>query len=180
MKPNLLLSRLGLQRPDGSRPFAARLLALLLLPLLVTGGIPAGAQVPLADPSAQPSPLAGRTIESIEFRGLQALTEDTILFYLGLQPGQTMDEAQLNRNVKELWNRSLVDDVEVEAVPAGADAVKLIITVQERPVLRSIDYQGLKRISKTDIQDKLSTQRIRVRHSATSMTMASAIISPVM
>ena len=163
MKPNLLLSRLGFQRPDGSRPFGARLLALLLLPLLVTGGIPAGAQVPLADPSAQPSPLAGRTIESIELRGLQALTEDTILFYLGLQPGQAMDEAQLNRNVKELWNRSLVDDVEVEAVPAGADAVKLIITVQERPVLRSIDYQGLKRISKTDIQDKLSTQRIRVR-----------------
>lgn len=162
MKPNLLLSRLGSQRPDGSRPFAVRLLALLLLPLLVTGGVPAGAQVPLADPSAQPSALAGRTIESIEFRGLQALTEDTILFYLGLQPGQVLDEAKLNRNLKELWNRGLVDDVEVEAVPSGQGA-RLIITVQERPVLRSIDYQGLKRISKTDIQDKLSTQRIRVR-----------------
>ncbi|MFP5285090.1 MAG: outer membrane protein assembly factor BamA, partial [Thermoanaerobaculia bacterium] len=78
------------------------------------------------------------------------------------EPGQTLDEVQLNENLQQLWSRSLVDDIEVEAVPSG-EAVKLVITVQERPVLRSIDYQGLKRISKTDIQDKLSGQRIRAR-----------------
>src|SRR6185295_4967276 len=29
--------------------------------------------------------------------------------------------------------------------------------------LRSIDFQGLKRVSKTDVQDKIATQRIQVR-----------------
>lgn len=168
--------RLSFRRPDGKRPprslhaIHTRLFALLLLPLLATSGMPAGAQVPagtgaqvpLAAPTAEPSELAGRPIESIEFRGLQALSQETILYYLGLETGQPLDEAQLNRNLKQLWDRSLVDDVEVEAVPSG-EGVKLIVTVQERPVLRSIDYQGLKRISKTDIQDKLSSQRIRVR-----------------
>ena len=43
-----------------------------------------------------------------------------------------------------------------------AAGVRLVITVVERPVLRSIDYEGLKRISKTDLQDKLTTQRVRV------------------
>ncbi|HYN23404.1 MAG TPA: POTRA domain-containing protein, partial [Thermoanaerobaculia bacterium] len=171
--------RLSLRRPqdfqshseDTKRPprslhsLHTRLLASLLLPLLATSGIPAGAQVPLAMPTAEPSALAGRPIESIEFRGLQALSQETILYYLGLEVGKPLDEAQLNRNLKELWDRSLVDDIEVEAVPSGpsGDMAKIIITVKERPVLRSIDYQGLKRISKTDIQDKLSSQRIRVR-----------------
>jgi outer membrane protein insertion porin family len=164
------LGRRSFRQPDGSLPFRplhTRLLALLLLPLLVTGSIPVGAQ-PMANPTpaeAQPSAMAGRTIESIEFRGLQALSEETLLYYLGLEPGQTLDEVQLNNNLQELWGRSLVDDIEVEALPSGTSgqAVKLVITVQERPVLRSIDYQGLKRISKTDIQDKLSGQRIRAR-----------------
>lgn len=157
------LGRRSLRR----RSLHTRLLALLLLPLLVTGTIPVGAQ-PMANPNpqeAQPSALAGRTIESIEFRGLQALSEETLLYYLGLEPGQTLDEVRLNDHLQELWNRSLVDDIEVEAIPSGSagDQVKLVITVQERPVLRSIDYEGLKRISKTDIQDKLSGQRIRAR-----------------
>ncbi|HWN45569.1 MAG TPA: outer membrane protein assembly factor BamA [Thermoanaerobaculia bacterium] len=170
------LGRRSFRQPDGAlplRPFHTRVLALLLLPLLLTGSIPVVAQ-PMANPApppqasqafqaeAQTSAMAGRTIESIEFRGLQALSEETVLYYLGVEPGQTLDEVQLNNNLQELWGRSLVDDIEVEAVPSG-EAVKLVITIQERPVLRSIDYQGLKRISKTDIQDKLSGQRIQAR-----------------
>src|SRR5258708_17879721 len=61
-----------------------------------------------------------------------------------------------------MWERGLVDEVKVDYTPV-AGGVKLTITVQERPILRSIDYEGLKRLSKTDVQDKISTQRIRVR-----------------
>jgi outer membrane protein insertion porin family len=133
-----------------------RLLALSLLPLLVSGGMPATAQ------NTQNAQNAGRTIEAVEFRGLTTLQEETMRFYLGIEPGQPLDEALLDKNVKELWERGLVDDIQVEAVPSG-EQVRLVVTVVERPTLRSIDYQGLKRISKTDIQDKLTTQRIRVR-----------------
>ncbi len=121
---------------------------------------------PAASPSsaqnAQPSAASGRTIEAIEFRGLKALPEDTLRYYLGIEPGQALDEETLNRNIKQLWDRGLVDDVAVESIPT-ASGVRLVITVQERPILRSIEYEGLKRISKTDLQDKLTTQRVRVR-----------------
>jgi outer membrane protein insertion porin family len=50
----------------------------------------------------------------------------------------------------------------VESVPTPA-GVRLVVTVVERPLLKSIDYDQLKRISKTDLQDKMTTQRIRVR-----------------
>src|SRR5436305_6201891 len=131
-----------------------RLLVVLLLPSLLSGGISARAQAP------QP-PVNGRTIEAIEFKGTKALSEDTLLYYLGLEPGKPLDEDALNRNVKQLWDRNLVDNVEVESIPTPA-GVRLVITVTVRPLLRSIDYEGLKRISKTDLQDKMTTQRIRV------------------
>lgn len=142
----------GLQRR--LRMNARRLLVAGLLPLLVTGGIPLQGQ------PAQP--VDGRTIEGIEWKGLKTLSEDTVLYYLGLKVGDPLDEAALNKSVKQLWDRNLIDDIEVDtqATPTG---VRLTVTVTERPVLRSIDYQGLKRLSKTDLQDKMTTQRIRVR-----------------
>lgn len=150
--PDLIVGRRGSRRWKITR----RLLAALLLPTLLSGGIPVSAQDP------QPSAASGRTIESIEFRGLKALPEDTVRYYLGIEPGQPLDEEALNRNVKQLWDRGLVDNVTVESVPTPA-GVRLVITVEERPILRNIEYEGLKRISKTDLQDKLTTQRIRVR-----------------
>src|SRR6185295_2533621 len=145
--PDLIVGRRGSRRWKITR----RLLALLLLPLVLSGGLPARAQ----------QSNNGRTIEAIEFRGLKGLSEDTLRYYLGLEPGQPLDEEALNRNVKQLWERNLVDDLSVESVPTPA-GVRLVITIAERPILRSIEYEGLKRISKTDLQDKLTTQRIRV------------------
>ena len=151
--PDLIVGRRGSRRWKITR----RLLAALLLPLLLSGGIPASAQ----DPQPQ-QPVNGRIIESIEFRGVKALPEDTLRFYLGIEAGQPLDEAALNRNLKELWGRNLVDNVAVEGLPTPA-GVRLVVTIEERPILRSIEYEGLKRISKTDLQDKMSTQRILVR-----------------
>jgi len=153
--------------PGGSRRFRrtllARLTAVALLPLLLSGG------VPMATLSAQPfqtpalSGQSGRTIGDIKFQGNSMLPDETLRYYLGLETGQTLDEDQLNENIRELWSRSLIDDLQVEATPAADNTVNLVITIRERPVLRSISYEGLKRVAKTDIQDKLATQRIRIR-----------------
>ncbi len=131
-----------------------RCLALLMLPLLLSAGLPVGAQ------DATP-----RTIEAIETKGLATLSEETLLFYLGLAVGQPFDERDLDARIKQLWERHLVDDISVEEEPGGGapGGIKLVVTVVERPILRSIDFQGLKRVSKTDVQDKIATQRIQVR-----------------
>src|SRR5436305_1925814 len=65
------------------------------------------------------------------------------------------------KRAQSLFRRRTAD-IRIDAEPAGA-GVKLIVTVKRRPILRSVDYQGIKRLSKTDIQDKLSTQRIHIR-----------------
>jgi outer membrane protein insertion porin family len=151
MKPDVLRSQLG--RHHGRvAGLCHRALAFLLVPLLALGG-----SLPLV---AQP--LDGKPIRSIEFKGGKGLSQETLLYYLGIKVGDALDRDKLNTNVKALWNRGLIDDIAVDATPEGP-GVHLTVTVKERPVLRSIDYQGLKRLSRTDLQDKIGSRHIHAR-----------------
>jgi outer membrane protein insertion porin family len=101
-------------------------------------------------------------IRAVEFRGLTALSEETLRYYLGLEIGASLDPAQLNRKVHDLWERGLIDDLVIEKreVEGG---VALIVKVQERPILRSIEYRGMKKVSRTEVGEKISKDQIEVR-----------------
>ncbi len=133
--------------PPRTTPRAA--LALILASLLAAPA-PAGAQA------------GGTVVRSIEVTGLSALAEETLLYYLGLQAGAELDEAALDRNVQGLWQRELIDDIVIRSEPVEG-GVKLLIAIVERPVLRSVDYRGLKKISQTDVRDRIVSARIGVR-----------------
>jgi outer membrane protein insertion porin family len=106
--------------------------------------------------------LHGKTIVSIEFEGLATLTADTLEFYLGLEEGGRLDWDRLDGAIRELWDRQLIEDITVEASPVSGGAA-LKISVVERPTLLGIEYQGMKRVSRNDISDRIIKDRIRVR-----------------
>ncbi len=134
-------------------PFRRRLLATALAALLT-------APAPLV--YAQGS-LAGRPVEAIEFQGLRALSEETLLYYLGLEKDQPLDPERLDRNVKTLWDRNLIDDIQIEATPTAAGGVRLLVKIVERPVIRSVDYQGMRRVGRNDLLDDIAGKGIRLR-----------------
>ncbi len=160
MKPDVLRSKWS--RHHGVMAvFCRRALAFLLVPLVALSGAP-----PVA---AQQ--LDGKPIQSIEFKGSKGLSEETLLYYLGIKVGDPLDSDKLNTNIKALWGRGLIDDIAVDSTPAGPNGpagsnpagVHLTVTIKERPVLRSVDYQGLKRLSRTDLQDKIGSRHIHIR-----------------
>jgi outer membrane protein insertion porin family len=102
------------------------------------------------------------TVRAVEFRGLHLLAEETMSYYLGLAEGSELDEAALNRSIEELWRRNLIDDLKIERVETEG-GVKLIVTITERPILRSLDFKGLKRLSRTDITERITKETISVR-----------------
>ncbi len=102
------------------------------------------------------------TVRGVEFRGLHLLAEETVRYYLGLVDGKELDEAALNRSIEELWRRNLIDDLKIEKVEVEG-GVKLVVTVTERPILRSLDFKGLKRLSRTDITERITKESISVR-----------------
>jgi outer membrane protein insertion porin family len=111
---------------------------------------------------ASEADLAGQPIVSVEFQGLRTLSEETLRYYLAIEPGTTFDPAALDRNIHELWDRHLLDDISVEAAPTPG-GVHLLLRVTERPVLRSVEYDGLKKLGHTDIQDRIDKEQIRLR-----------------
>ena len=106
--------------------------------------------------------LEGQPIQAILYQGLESLTEDTLNYYLGLTEGEVFEAAKLNEKIHALWIRNLVDDIKIETGPTDG-GVQVTVTVKERPILRSIDYEGLKRISRSDINERIITDSIRVR-----------------
>jgi outer membrane protein insertion porin family len=137
-----------------ARGWRALLVALLLV--AAAGPRPVRAQAP---------DLAGRPITGIEIQGLRALSEETLRYYLGLEVGQPFDPAVLDDKIHDLWERDLIDDVTVEALPASG-GVQLTLRITERPVLRSIEYEGLKKLSRTDIQERMDREQISLREGA--------------
>jgi outer membrane protein insertion porin family len=115
---------------------------------------------PASSPAQSTSPAP--TIAAIEFQGLRTLAEETLRYYLGIEVGTVLDEARLNRNVQQLWQRRLLDDIRIGAETV-AGGVRLTVTVVERPVLRSISYEGFKRVATTDINDRILKDHLAVR-----------------
>jgi outer membrane protein insertion porin family len=130
----------------------------LQVPLTVTNQVPEAVDVGGDGPAG----FEGRTISAVEVTGLQNLSEDTLLYYLDVAPGQTLRQGSLNSRIKSLWERELVDDVTIRYAPDGG-GVRLFVHVVERPILRSVDYQGLKKLNRGDVQDKIVDERIAVR-----------------
>src|SRR5262245_30909433 len=146
--PLLTTSRRGQRQKNLPLPLAA-----LLFPLFLAAGPPLRAE----------GAAGARTVESIAVQGLLTLSTDTLLYYLGLAPGRPLDEEALDRAIRQLWDRGLIDDLRVEAQPGGSGGVRLLVTVAERPVLRSLDYQGLKRVPRSDVQDRMASRSIHAR-----------------
>lgn len=115
---------------------------------------------------AQASELDGRTIVAIELLGNRTLAEDTLQYYLDLQPGETFSRAALDRNIKRLWDRELIDDISVEALPAESSeygaGVRLVIRIEERPRVAGVEYEGLKRVSNEDLRTRLASERVEI------------------
>lgn len=132
-------------------PAASRLAGALLLLVALLGSTAAWSQ-----------DLSGRTIREIRYEGLVGLAPDTLDFYLDLREGKPYDAASLNAKIHDLWQKKLIDDIAVEA-SAVDDGVLLVIAVKERSILRSIEYVGLKRVSRTDIADRIARENVRVR-----------------
>ena len=105
---------------------------------------------------------AGEVIQGIEYEGLKALSAETVGYYLGLEVGKNLDRDELNRKIHELWERGLVDDLTVEE-RSESGGIFLKVILDERPLLRSVEYEGLKKLNRADVEDRIDRDRIRVR-----------------
>jgi outer membrane protein insertion porin family len=119
---------------------------------------PAGAQQP-GRPAARPGQPPDNVIEAIEFRGARRVRQDTLQALIYTKKGDRFDEESLHRDFMQLWNSGRFDDIRIEREP-GKEGWIIRFVVVERPVVRTIKYEGNKSVSVSDILDRYKDRKV--------------------
>lgn len=99
-------------------------------------------------------------VEEVQFRGQKRVPQDTLRALIYTKKGDPYDEESLHRDFMALWNTGRFDDLrlEKERGPLGGVIIRFIVV--ERRVVRSIDYEGNKSISKSEILDRFKERKV--------------------
>ena len=92
-----------------------------------------GLMTGLAQDAAAPlSPAAfGQRIESIEFRGLRRIPQDTMRATLHIKVGDILAEESLRQDFQALWNSKRFDDIQVKTETDDRGGLVVVFIVKE-------------------------------------------------
>ena len=95
-------------------------------------------------------------VKDIRVEGVQRTEAGTVFSYLPVKVGERIDDAKAAAAIKALYATGFYSDVRLEA-----DGDVLIVSVQERPAIASIDIEGAKEFSKDNLKDGLKQAGIQ-------------------
>ncbi len=100
-------------------------------------------------------------IENIEVRGTRRVPQETVKFHILSKPNDFLDPALLRRDFRTIWETGYFDDVRIET-EEGERGKIVIFWVQERPMIRSIEYEGLKSATQTEVLEKYQEEKVGI------------------
>ena len=108
---------------------------------------------------ARPGQPSQDTIEAIVIRGSRRVPQDTLKALMYAKTGDKYSEDTLHRDFLALWNTGRFDDLRLEREP-GESGWIITYVVVERPVIRSIKYEGNKSITVSEILDRFKDRKV--------------------
>ena len=110
-------------------------------------------------PAAPGAPANQNIVQAIEFRGSRRVPADTLRALIFTKPGDEVSEETLRRDFSALWNTNRFDDIRLEA-EAGDRGTILRFVVTERPVIRTLKYEGVKSLTTSEILDRFKERKV--------------------
>ncbi len=89
-------------------------------------------------------------VQDIKVEGIQRTELGTVLSYLPIKVGDNMDEKQATNSIRALFATGFFKDVRLEVV-----GQTLLVKVQERPSIASIEVNGVKDFPKDQLKDNM-------------------------
>jgi len=90
------------------------------------------------------------TIRDIRVEGVQRTEAGTVFTYLPVKVGDRIDDDKAAASIKALYATGFYSDIRLEA-----DGDVLVVTVQERPAIATIEIEGAKEFTKDNLKDGL-------------------------
>jgi outer membrane protein insertion porin family len=94
------------------------------------------------------------TVRRIEVRGNERVEQATVLSYLPIQVGDTVDPAKIDLGLKALFHTDLFSDVKIEFQNDGT----LVVNVDENPIINRVLFEGNKSLKEDKLKDEVSVR----------------------
>ncbi len=111
---------------------------------------------------------AQQIVESVDISGNRRLRDEDLLYYIKTRAGDVYDPAALERDLKELLSLNFFDKTETRVLTTdGArGGVNVIFEVRELPIVRDLQFTGLKAVQESDILKAFREQRVGISKEA--------------
>jgi len=108
-------------------------------------------------------------VESVDIQGNRRQRDEDLLYYIKTRPGDVFDPQQLERDLKELLSLNFFDKVESKVYTSAGvrGGVDVIFEVKELPVIRDLQFEGLKAVPESDVLKAFREQRVGISKEAT-------------
>lgn len=146
------------------RNFCAIGLILLSLAVSTTPARTRSSNLPEADSASNQQQI----VESVDIQGNRRLRDEDLLYYIKTRPGDVYDPAALERDLKELLSLNFFDKtatrvLTTEGVRGG---VNVIFEVREWPIIRDLQFNGIKAVQESDILKEFREKRVGISKEA--------------
>ncbi len=105
-----------------------------------------------------------QTVEEVDIQGNRRLRDDDLLYYIKTRPGDVYNQAQLERDLRELLSLNFFDKTATRVLtePGVRGGVKVIFEVAELPIIRDLQFEGLKAVPESDVLKAFREQRVGI------------------
>ena len=134
--------------------------ALLLLFVSVIIGI----ILPFAISQTSHAQDAQRLVESVDIQGNRRLRDEDILYYVQTRAGDPFNQQQVERDLQAILALGFFDKTETRVLTqeGARGGVDVIFMVRELPIIRDIQFEGLKSVAESDVLKAFRENRIGV------------------
>jgi len=100
-----------------------------------------------------------KQVEDVRIVGNRRIQESTILYYVQTKKQDIYNEDQILRDYRSILNTSWFEDAKVK-IQQGEIGVIVIFEVKERPLIRNIEYRGMKSFKESDVLEKFRDLKV--------------------
>ncbi|HEV7842328.1 MAG TPA: POTRA domain-containing protein, partial [Pyrinomonadaceae bacterium] len=118
----------------------------------------------LLNPSRAQAQTGQRLVESVDIQGNRRLRDEDILYYVQTRAGDVYNPDQVQRDLLAILALGFFDKTETRVLTeeGARGGVNVIFEVKELPIIRDIQFEGLKSVPESDVLKAFREQRIGV------------------
>src|ERR1044072_7322489 len=109
-----------------------------------------------------------RLVESVDITGNRRLRKDDILYYVQTRPGDPFSEQQVQRDLQAILTLGFFDKTATRVLTeeGARGGVNVIFEVAELPIIRDLQFEGLKAVPESDVLKAFREQRVGISKEA--------------